>query len=358
MRWQTSDLRAAAQTGALEGAAFPTAQHRTRTNVVNVMQIIHEGVEISDTKQGAFGQIADGSMAHPDVVATSQGNPVTSELDWQVERSLRQVARDMEYTIINGALTDPSTDSVNRQTRGLLEAISTNSVDFKSAELPTATGSSSDDTIASSAHGLSNGDKVQFTALTGGTGISLNTTYYVINAATNTFQISTKANGAAVTFADFSAADVYEVFDLTQAQVLGLLQTVYDAGGITEEETAALVVNSWNKRKLSEVFLSNASGTGFRQNSRNIAGVSVETIQTDFGNLNVILDRHMPAYQVMVVSLDQCRIGWLDRPNLPRLAVESLARAGLSQRVQISGEWGLMYGNELAHGKIVNTSTR
>jgi hypothetical protein len=84
----------------------------------------------------------------------------------------------------------------------------------------------------------------------------------------------------------------------------------------------------------------------------------VETIQTDFGNLNVILDRHMPAHRVMAVSLDQCRIGWLDRPNLPRLAVEPLARAGLSQRVQISGEWGLMYGNELAHGKIINTSTR
>lgn len=356
--WQTSDLAAAAQNVALEGAAFPTAEGRVRANVKNVCQIIHRGVEITDTKRGAFGQVDDVDVAHPEVFGTGQGNPITTELDWQVMQSLKGVKRDMEYSIINGAFQDPSTNSTERQTRGLFEAISTNSQDFKSAELPTATGSSSDDVIASTAHGLSDGDKVQFTALTGGTGISLNTTYYVINSATNTFQISTTSGGSAVTFADFSAADVYEVFDITQAQILGLLQDVYDNGGIMEQETASIIVNSWNKRKLSEIFLSNASGTGFRQDSRNVAGVNVETIQTDFGVLNVILDRHVPQDKVLVASLDQCRIMWLERPDLPRLAVEPLARAGLSQRVQISGEFGLMYGNERTHGEILNTSTR
>jgi hypothetical protein len=313
---------------------------------------------VTDTKRGAFGQIADVGSGHPNVVATSQGNGVTSELDFQVAQSLKQVARDMEYTIINGAFVDPSTASVARKTRGLIAAITTNVVNTASANLPTVTGSSSDDVIASTAHGLSNGDKVQFSAITGGSPLVTNTTYYVVNKATNTFQIAATSGGTALTFADISAATMQEVVDVTQDSVLSLLQTVWDAGGIQEQETAALVVNSWNKRKLSEVFLSNASGTGFQQSSRTVGGVNLETIFTDFGQLNIILDRHQPTNSIMAVSLEQCRLKWLDRPDLPRLAVEPLARAGLSQRVQISGEWGLMYGNELAHGEITNTSTR
>jgi hypothetical protein len=292
------------------------------------------------------------------VFATSQGNGITSELDWQVMQSLKQVARDVEYTIINGAFTDPSTASVARKTRGLLEAISTNEASESRLVGSSLTGSSSDDVIAATAHGLANGDKVMFTAITAGTGITLNISYYVITAATNTFQISNTLGGAAVTFADFTGATIYEVFDVTTDGINGLLQTVYDAGGISEQETAALVVNSWNKRQLSEAFLSNVSGSGFRQDERTVGGVNLQTIHTDFGELNIILDRHMPQHTLAVVSLEQCRLMWLDRPDLPRLAVEPLARAGLSQRVQISGEWGLMYGNQLAHGQLLRTSTR
>lgn len=352
--WQEFDLRSAAQTSALEGADAPAGTGRARGNVFNVLQIIHETVDVSYTKLAATQQRADVGTDHTQVVATGLPVGVTSELDWQVEQRLKEIARDVEYTIINGSFQDASTITIARQTKGLLEAISTNSNDVASGSDGSNTGSSSDDVIAAAAHGLDNGDKIQFTAITGGTGISLNTTYYVINKTTGTFQISTQSGGDAVTFADFTAGTFEQVQDLTDDILLDLMQDVYENGGIMEQDTAAVVVGPWNKRQLSYEFVENK---GYRQNSRTVGGVRVDTILTDFGELNVVLDRHMPANTAMVTSLDQLRLKWLAQEK-GTLFAEPLAKIGAKERVQIVGEWGLQYGNEKAHGKITGLSTR
>jgi hypothetical protein len=135
------------------------------------------------------------------------------------------------------------------------------------------------------------------------------------------------------------------------------MQTIWDAGGIQEQEMATIIVNSYNKRALSRAFLSDSSNTGFRQDERTIGGVNLQTFHTDFGVVNVMLNRYIPASQVLIVSADHLRIKWLDNPG-GFLRAEPLPRAGLASRAQISGEYGLQYGNELAHGKILRTATR
>ena len=60
------------------------------------------------------------------------------------------------------------------------------------------TSTGSPDTFTKTAHGLSNGDRVLFSNVTGGTGLAIRTPYYVINATSNTFQIATTAGGSAV----------------------------------------------------------------------------------------------------------------------------------------------------------------
>lgn len=62
------------------------------------------------------------------------------------------------------------------------------------------TGETVDDNVDATAHGLSNGDIIVFTAKTGGSNIVLNKPYYVISSAANLFQISEVASGAAVDF--------------------------------------------------------------------------------------------------------------------------------------------------------------
>ena len=54
------------------------------------------------------------------------------------------------------------------------------------------------DLVTLASHGFRNGDSVLFTTITSTTGVVVNTTYYIINATTNTFQISTTYGGAAV----------------------------------------------------------------------------------------------------------------------------------------------------------------
>lgn len=80
------------------------------------------------------------------------------------------------------------------------------------AEVTLATSAAVDDIIdTATAHGFAAGDVVEFTALTGGTGLTASTQYYVIaaNLAAQTFQVSATSGGAAVNFtADVTAGTV------------------------------------------------------------------------------------------------------------------------------------------------------
>lgn len=54
------------------------------------------------------------------------------------------------------------------------------------------------DTVTLTAHGISNNNIVSFSTITTTTGISVYTPYYVVNSATDTFQVSSTLNGAAL----------------------------------------------------------------------------------------------------------------------------------------------------------------
>lgn len=261
--WQGYDLRDPGQNTKTEGADAPQGESRVRFNVHNVVQIHQEAVEISYTKLAATGQHAGQNIAG--------NNPVANEIDWQVEQMLKQIARDVEYSFINGTYQLPTDNTTARKTRGILEAITTN---------------------------------------------------VVTNA---------------------------EAADLTDEMVLDLMQMVWDNGGIQEQDTATIVVNSTQKRNLTKLFVTDK---GYSEASRNVAGVNVQTIETDFGRVNIMLNRYMPQDQLAVVSLEQCAPVFLEIPGKGFLFVEPLAKTGASDRSQIYGEIGLKYGNEKAHGKI------
>jgi hypothetical protein len=141
---------------------------------------------------------------------------------------------------------------------------------------------------------------------------------------------------------------------LTKDLTLDLLQQVWENGGIQESETATLMANAYQKRQLSDIFITQA---GYQEASRTVGGVRVQTIETDFGTLNLMLNRHMPTSAVAVVSLDQCTPVYQEIPGKGHFFAEPLAKTGANERVQLYGEVGLAYGNERAHGKITNLTT-
>ncbi|MER7047735.1 SU10 major capsid protein [Streptomyces jumonjinensis] len=266
--WQTFDLRAAGQNAKLEGADAPSDENRVRANVSNLVQIHHETVGVSYTKLAATGAKAGINNAQP--------NPVTSELDWQVEQMLKQMVRDIEFSFIQGTYQKPADNLTPRRTRGLLQAIATNVI----ANAPAAA--------------------------------------------------------------------------LTEDMVLDLLQAVWTSGGIQESETATLIANAHQKRMLTTIFITNKN---YREESRTVGGVRVQTIETDFGTLNLMLNRHMPTDQIAVVSLEQCQPVYQETPGKGHFFAEPLARTGAKDRTQLYGEVGLAYGNERTHGKITGLTT-
>jgi hypothetical protein len=340
--WQSYDLRTAGQNVALEGADAPTAQERVRANVTNVCQIQQSQVAVSYTKLAAVGQKAGSNNDLP--------NPVANELDWQVEQELKAMARDVEHSFINGVYQKPSDNTTPRKTRGLLGAISTNLF----AKGTSVTGlSAATDTVTETSTGLSNGDQIIFTDVGASTAIQAGRAYYVVNKSTNAFKVALTSGGSAITIG--TATVSYRVPSstaLTTTFVDDLLQSVYDNGGISEMMTATIMVNSVQKRALTAAYAALYDQADPFVGTRDVAGVSVQTIQTDFGVLNVLLNRFVPQDTVIVTSLEQCTPVFLEVPGKGHFFAEELAKTGSSDKVQLYGEVGLAYGNEKAHGAI------
>ena len=91
----------------------------TRKQNTNVTQIFHEAVGISYAKMSNMGTLSGVNIAN------QQANPV-SELDFQVAAKMQKIARDIEFTFIQGAYNKADSDSTVNNTRGLTTAITTN----------------------------------------------------------------------------------------------------------------------------------------------------------------------------------------------------------------------------------------
>jgi len=345
--WQTYDLRDPSQRTRVEGATAPTAEERVRANVRNAAQIHQEKVSVSYTKQAAIGQLATPGSAPFRGVDGS--NPVGNELDWQVAQALKSIALDVNFSFINGEFANPTTNATARKTRGLLQAVTTNRV-AKATEVTGAT--SATDTITSTAHGLTDGDKVVFRDTGNATGIVAGRVYYVDAVATDTFKVSSTNGGTAITLGTATGIAYAEptATALATDDIDDLLQLAYDNGGISEQATATLIVNSAQKRAVTKAY-ADAYGKSvmITEGNRNVGGVSVQTIETDFGRLGIMMDRHVPQDTIVVASLEQLRPVFLNIPGKGVMFEEPLAKTGASDEVQLYGEIGLEYGNEKAH---------
>ncbi|MDQ5860708.1 MAG: DUF5309 domain-containing protein [Actinomycetota bacterium] len=346
--WQTYDLRDPAIRARLEGADAPTAEERVRANVENVVQIFHEKVSTSYSKQAATGELATPGSAP--FRSNSGESPVVSEHAWQIEQALKQIARDVNYTFWHGTKVKPTTNATARQTAGLLSVVTSNAQVADQAL--TAGASAATDTITVT-HNLVLHDKVVFTSVGASTTIVPGRAYWVVSPTTTTaFKVSATKGGAAITIgtATVSFYGIKAATVVTTDMVGNLLQSVFDNGGITEQGTATLFVPSGQKRALTKAYATSYSASSLLGGTRNIGGVSVDTIITDFGTLNVAVDRALPADALAVVSLEQVDPVFLNVPNKGVLFEEELAKTGASDNTQIYGEIGLKYGSEAAHG--------
>lgn len=100
----------------------PDASVVTREQKTNVTQIFQESVGISYAKESNMGTLSGLN------VAGQQANPINEE-DFQVAAKMAKIGQDIEYTFINGVFHKSTGDTDANQSRGLLNAITSNVLD-------------------------------------------------------------------------------------------------------------------------------------------------------------------------------------------------------------------------------------
>lgn len=261
--WQTVDNAAAAQPSISEtsAASGQTAAERSRSEVVNVCQIHQYNLDISYRKLAAVNNIGGEKIL---------GNqPVQDELSFQMDLVMERFARDVDYSFLQGAYVADTNVSTATTTRGLKNAITTNTV---------------------------------------------------------------AAGGAVVTRPMFQE----------------VLREMANTGA--PFRNVVIFANAFNKQVITDLY-------AYAPDSRNVGGVNIKTVETDFGDLGVVYERHMPTDEIYLVDVSVCRPHFLAVPGKGHVFWEQLSKSGASEKWHLYGDVGLEYGYEGWHGSITGTAT-
>jgi hypothetical protein len=141
---------------------------------------------------------------------------------------------------------------------------------------------------------------------------------------------------------------------ITKAIVDSTLQSAFAAAAKLPQASTVFMLNSDQKVALSNVY-SAAPQLNQATFTRNVGGVAIDTIVTDFGTFGVMLNRWIPTHSVGIIDLSVCYPVFMEIPTpqgIGTLFVEELGRTGSSRKFQLYGEIGLEYGPTNAHAWI------
>ena len=259
------DQETAAQPAITETASLtaPTAISYVRSQNKNVVQIFHEQVSISYVKASNQGRLSGINTA-------GASNNVISEKDFQIAKALEKIARDVEYTFLNGAYQSSTDAGTANKTRGMIAASSVNTVAAGSVQL-------------------------------------------------------------------------------SKALMDSLLLEMFNNGAMFK--MPVIMCGGFQKQKISDIY-------GYAPEDRNIGGVNIKQIETDFGNIGIMpAHRFMPAATLLLADLAVCEPVFQEVPGKGLLFYEDLAQTGASEKGQIFGQIGINHGPAFAHGTITGLAT-
>lgn len=112
---QLYEFPTAAQPAITETASetAPTASALVRSQLTNVTQIFQETIALTYAKMANRGKLSGLNLA-------GKSAEPSDELDWQIAKRMEKIARDVEYTFINGAYQKASAANVANKSRGML----------------------------------------------------------------------------------------------------------------------------------------------------------------------------------------------------------------------------------------------
>lgn len=245
-----------------EGSAIaPNASAIARKQESNVVQIHQEIIELTYFKQSNSGRLSG-------INGSNQTNPI-DEKSWQIQQKLIQIARDVEYSFLQGNYQKATAANVANKTRGMLELASTSST---------------------------------------------------IDASKG---------------------------DLTKDMIKALTLEMANNGAYFHN--IVLFAGAKQKQKITDLYEKQ-----LLTQSRNVAGMNIKEIETDFCNIGVVWDRFMPDDSILIADIAHIAPIFQEIEGKGVFFEEELAKVGASDRIQIYGQIGLAHGPAFLHGSITN----
>lgn len=244
-------------------ATAPAASAIARTQESNVVQIHQEVIDLT------YAKLSNGGRMSGINTAGQTANPA-DEKAWQIQQKLIKIARDVEYSFINGTFQKATSATVANKTRGMLE----------------------------------------------------------LAATASTVDASSSA--------------------LTVDMIKELMLQMADNGAYFNN--MILFAGAKQKQAITSLY---EKQLGYNQGAaRNVGGMNVTEIETDFCKLGIVWDRFMPDDSILIADVAHIAPVFQAVPGKGVLFEEELAKVGASDRIQIYGQIGLAHGPAFLHGSI------
>jgi hypothetical protein len=179
--------------------------------------------------------------------------------------------------------------------------------------------------------------------------VAVDADYTFLNGA---YQQATSAGVAAKTRGIITACTTNTVAAgsaaLSKNLIDELLRTM--AGNGSNFLNPVVFCNAFQKQKFSDIY-------GYAPEDRNVGGVNIKQVETDFAILGIVWAPNVPAATVLIADLAFCTPVFLPVPEKGVLFYEELSKTGASEKGQIYGQIGLDYGPEEMHGTITGLAT-
>lgn len=140
---------------------------------------------------------------------------------------------------------------------------------------------------------------------------------------------------------------------LTKEMLNNLLQQLWVTGALDQGGNVVIMCNAYQKRRISELY-------GYAPFDRNVGGLDIKQIETDFGAFPVVMERDMPTTVVAVINLSVCTpvYNLIRNPRTGEVKgvvfSEPVAVTTTEYKDHLYAEIGLDHGPSVWHGKITD----
>ncbi len=134
-----------------------------------------------------------------------------------------------------------------------------------------------------------------------------------------------------------------------------MLQTVFRemAAAGAYFSNMVMFLPAYQKQALSEIYATQFVGsTLFAPAERNVGGMNITEIETDFCRVGVCWDRFMPSNSILIADVAHIAPVFQAVPGKGVLFEEELAKTGAADKIQIYGQIGLAHGPAFLHASI------